>query len=58
MTADGAREPEARLLRPAGPAEGRLGWHWGGDGWAAGEFFRYRLTGLEPSAGPPPRRSR
>jgi hypothetical protein len=40
------------------PAEGRLGWHWGGDGWAEGEFFRYRLTGLEPSGGPSSRRSR
>jgi len=31
------------------PAAGRLGWHWGGDGWDRGEFFRYRITGLEPS---------
>ena len=48
----------ARFGGLAIPAAGRLGWHWGGDGWAEGEFFRYRITGLEPSAGPPPRRSR
>jgi hypothetical protein len=39
------------------PAAGRLGWHWGGDGWERGEFFRYRITALEPS-GEPPARSR
>jgi hypothetical protein len=40
------------------PAAGRLGWGWGGDGWARGEFFRYRITALEPSGGEPPARSR
>jgi hypothetical protein len=41
------------------PAAGRLGWDWGSDGWERGEFFRYRMTALEPSAsGPPPSRSR
>ena len=34
------------------PAAGRLGWHPGGDRWAAGEFFRYRITELGP-VGPP-----
>jgi hypothetical protein len=32
-------------------AAGRLGWFWGTDRWAEGEFFRYRITGLQP-AGP------
>jgi hypothetical protein len=41
------------------PAAGRLGWGWGSDGWERGEFFRYRLTALEPSpSGAPPSRSR
>jgi hypothetical protein len=26
------------------PSEGRLGWHFGTDRWASGEFFRYRIT--------------
>jgi hypothetical protein len=33
------------------PATGRLGWYHGTDRWAEGEFFRYRITGLQP-AGP------
>jgi hypothetical protein len=33
------------------PAAGRLGWGYGTDGWERGEFFRYRITGLQP-AGP------
>ena len=50
MGAVDATALEARLLRGlAIPAAGRLGWHWGGDGWDRGEFFRYRITGLEPS---------
>ena len=40
------------------PAAGRLGWGWGGDGWERGEFFRYRITALEPSGAEPPARSR
>lgn len=28
------------------PAAGRLGWHYGTDRWAEGEFFRYRITEL------------
>ena len=36
------------------PAAGRLGWGWGGDGWERGEFFRYRITRLEPSGVSPP----
>jgi len=28
------------------PDEGRLGWHYGTDRWADGEFFRYRITDL------------
>jgi hypothetical protein len=31
---------------------------WGGDGWERGEFFRYRITALEPSGAEPPARSR
>jgi hypothetical protein len=30
------------------PSEGRFGWHYGTDRWDDGEFFRYRITGLEP----------
>jgi hypothetical protein len=30
------------------PSAGRLGWHPGGDRWADGEFFRYRITELQP----------
>jgi hypothetical protein len=37
------------------PAAGRLGWRFGGDGWERGEFFRYRITALEPSGVPPAR---
>ena len=33
------------------PSAGRLGWFHGSDRWEQGEFFRYRITGLEP-AGP------
>jgi hypothetical protein len=29
------------------PAEGRVGWFPGSAGWAAGEFFRYRITDLQ-----------
>ena len=36
------------------PSAGRLGWRWGGDGWDGGEFFRYRITRLEPSGVSPP----
>jgi hypothetical protein len=36
------------------PSAGRLGWRWGGDGWDRGEFFRYRITALEPSGVSPP----
>jgi hypothetical protein len=40
------------------PSAGRLGWFYGEDRWPVGEFFRYRLTDLEPvaePAGPPGR---
>jgi hypothetical protein len=30
------------------PSAGRLGWHPDGDRWADGEFFRYRITDLQP----------
>jgi hypothetical protein len=30
------------------PSEGSVGWRPGTDGWAAGEFFRYRITDLRP----------
>ena len=30
------------------PSAGRLGWFWGTDRWTEGEFFRYRITGLQP----------
>ena len=32
------------------PSEGSVGWHPGTDGWADGEFFRYRVTDLHPIA--------
>lgn len=32
------------------PSEGSVGWHPGTERWADGEFFRYRLTGLQPIA--------
>jgi hypothetical protein len=32
------------------PSAGRLGWFYGTDRWAEGEFFRYRITGLQPVA--------
>ena len=32
------------------PSAGRLGWFWGSDRWAEGEFFRYRITELQPAA--------
>jgi len=31
------------------PATGRLGWHFGTDRWAQGEFFRYQITSLRPT---------
>jgi hypothetical protein len=36
------------------PSAGRLGWHPGSDRWAAGEFFRYRITELAPVGVPRP----
>ncbi len=30
------------------PSSRRLGWHFGTDRWPDGEFFRYRITGLQP----------
>jgi hypothetical protein len=30
------------------PSAGRLGWFWGTEGWERGEFFRYRITELQP----------
>jgi hypothetical protein len=30
------------------PSAGRLGWHPGGDRFVVGEFFRYRITALQP----------
>jgi len=30
------------------PSAGRFGWHPGGDRWSEGEFFRYRITELQP----------
>lgn len=33
------------------PVEGRLGWHFGSDAWPEGEFFRFRITDLEPVTG-------
>jgi uncharacterized protein DUF6544 len=29
------------------PSAGRMGWHFGTDRWAAGEFFRYEITSLQ-----------
>jgi hypothetical protein len=42
------------------PSAGRLGWFWGSDRWPEGEFFRYRITELQPvgPAGPAGRGSR
>jgi hypothetical protein len=34
------------------PSEGRLGWFYGSDRWPAGEFFRYRITDLQPVTSP------
>lgn len=34
------------------PSEGRAGWFFGTDRWDEGEFFRYRITDLQPSASP------
>jgi hypothetical protein len=34
------------------PTEGRLGWFYGSDRWLAGEFFRYRITDLQPVTSP------
>jgi hypothetical protein len=31
------------------PSAGRLGWFWGTDRWDEGEFFRYRITDLQPA---------
>jgi hypothetical protein len=31
------------------PSAGRLGWFWGTDRWEEGEFFRYRITELQPT---------
>jgi hypothetical protein len=36
------------------PSEGRLGWFYGENGWPAGEFFRYRITVLQPITSPAP----
>jgi hypothetical protein len=36
------------------PSQGRLGWFYGSDRWASGEFFRYQITDLEPVTGPAP----
>jgi hypothetical protein len=35
------------------PSQGRLGCFYGEDRWPAGEFFRYRITDLQPVTGPP-----
>jgi hypothetical protein len=32
------------------PSAGRIGWFYGTDRWREGEFFRFRLTALEPIA--------
>lgn len=34
------------------PSVGRVGWFFGTDRWAEGEFFRYRITGLHPITTP------
>jgi hypothetical protein len=31
------------------PVAGRMGWGYGTDGWPKGEFFRYRITALDPA---------
>jgi hypothetical protein len=31
------------------PSAGRLGWFWGTDRWDEGEFFRHRITDLQPA---------
>jgi hypothetical protein len=31
------------------PSAGRLGWFYGTDRWDEGEFFRYRITDLQPA---------
>jgi hypothetical protein len=31
------------------PSAGRIGWFYGTDRWSEGEFFRFRLTALEPT---------
>ena len=36
------------------PSEGSVGWFPGTDRWPEGEFFRYRLTGLQPFQRPGP----
>lgn len=33
------------------PSAGRAGWFFGTDRWDEGEFFRYRITDLQPSTG-------
>src|SRR5690606_13522247 len=33
------------------PTAGRIGWHYGTDRWPEGEFFRYEITDLRPTAG-------
>ena len=30
------------------PSSGRLGWHYGTNRWLGGEFFRYKITSLQP----------
>jgi hypothetical protein len=30
------------------PSSGRLGWHYGTNRWPSGEFFRYKITSLQP----------
>lgn len=35
------------------PTAGSFGWGYGTDRWEDGEFFRYRLTSVEPVAAPP-----
>lgn len=34
------------------PSAGRVGWHIGSERWSSGEFFRYRLTAVEPTPAP------
>jgi hypothetical protein len=40
------------------PSQGRLGWFYGEDRWAAGEFFRYQVTDLQPVTSPALKRGR